>query len=193
MIGLDELTADVLAELGSEVEQLVRPRDIRRWANRGQSRLGIYRPLAADVTWAAGATSLALPADFHHVEAWDVKTGSLPEHTIWGSAALFDPVSGASSSGSARLRYWAVYPDITGGQPSLLPSEGDDALVAFCLYSFFKRLASSRADYRRYATVVSSNGVDISELDAISERHFNDYTEIRDALQQDYSAAAFYG
>lgn len=179
------------SEVGPELESLVDPHEVLRWVNRGQGRLGIYRPKVVPITWPSAATEIVLPADFHHAEKIRFACPA-PQHE-WFGASL--QLTGDSVvAGDGKLFYWAYYPKITGNQDSLLPDEGDDALISFSLYRFYKRLASSRADYRRYATITAQNGVDISELDALSERHFSDFDDARNDLQDAVHApSAFFG
>lgn len=165
-----------------EVAELLRDPAMDRWVNEGQARLRFYRERVADVSWSDGAESVALPTDCHHVERLEGDTGVvvLP-HFSWGNEIRFrDPES--VGAGSGKLYYFAEWPSVTGAQASLLPNLGDQACVSFALYRFFKRLASSRADYRKYAAIAQSNGVGVEELATLAEQHFSDFTESRDAL-----------
>lgn len=189
---LEEFRADFRSEVG-DAAQLAENPEIDRWFNAAQRKLGVYRPQTDTITWAAGATTVALPADFHHVEEFvpDDGTYALPAHRVWAGQLAFNRA--ATSAGSGTLRYWATWPKVTGSQRSLLTQEADDVCLSYALYRFFKRLASSRSDYRRYSTITGSNGVDISELDALSERHYNDFTiGAQDLIDSSPEIASFY-
>lgn len=186
MMTLSEFRDAFASEVGPEVAALARAQEIDRWFNAAQRALGVYREMTSDLAWLALASTVALPTDFVRPEQLlpDPDTGCVPSHRVWGDpkAILFvDPAN--VTAGSAKLFYWAAWPKITSGQPSLLPDVGDDACLSYALYRFYKRLASSRADYRKYSTVAAANGVDIEELDALSERHYNDFLAIREELQ----------
>ncbi len=172
-----------IAEIGDDLSELVTPDRVMRWVNEGQSRLRFYRQQTASLSWLAGDVSIAAPTDFHHAEKFLPDTGSvgLPDHHAWGGALRFDSL-GAAWGGSGTLYYWGKWPDITTSQPSLLPAIGDQACLSFALYRFFKRLASSRSDYRLYASLRQANGVTVQDLDAISERHLDDFNDARDDL-----------
>lgn len=178
------------AEVGDEIVKMVEPVEILRWVNRAQTRLGIYLPRVTTIGWSGPGQVTTLPSDFHHPERLDFGAGSPVAHQWFGgSLVITDRLAVAAN---ATLYYWATFPKVTGASDSQLPDEGDDACVSYCLYRFFKRLASSRADYRRYATITAQNGVDISELDALSERHFNDFDDARNDLQESAHSAAPY-
>jgi hypothetical protein len=180
---LSELIGDVEAEVGEPASNLLDERQIARWLNAGQTRLRLRRPRVATIIWEAGDRAVDLPADFASLESIQTDVGStLGPHRVFGSTLEVLNAQGAYCTGSARLRYFAAWPGITGASDSLLPPAGDEALVSYCLYRFFKKLASSRAEYRRYSTVAGQNGVDINELDALSERHLQDFNEIQDDL-----------
>lgn len=177
---LAELIADFRAEVG-DTGDAVRDGAVGSWLNEGQARLRVYRQLSTSITWATGALSLALPADCHHTEDILVDgSGCFPPYRHWGTTLLYtDP---ARSSGTGRLVYWANWPAITAGAPSLLPELGDQGIGSFALYRFFKRLASSRADYRMYASIAQANGVGVDELANLAEQHLQDFEDARTAL-----------
>lgn len=165
-----------------EVQTLVRDAAVDRWANEAQARLRYYRQRDTAINWAAGASSVAVPTDFHHEEKIEPDPGvCVPSHYYWGTTIRFRYPEGVTG-GTGRLFYHANWPEINGQNPSLLPSLGDQACLSFCLYRFFKRLASSRADFRKYAAIAQSNGVGVDDLATLAEQHYSDFTESRDAL-----------
>lgn len=179
------------AEVGDQIAELTRDAAIDRWVNEGQGRLLYYRQKSQAVTWAAGDAFAALPADFHHLERVDARAGYyVPSFDAWGGQLRFREA--AAAGGTADLLYWATWPPISGGTPSSLPELGDQACLSFALYRFFKRLASSRADYRMYASIAQSNGVSVQDLAAVGEQHYNDFIETRDALNATVAEPAFY-
>lgn len=194
MLSIDEFIENFRREIGQEISQLVQDPEIERWVNAGQSRLRFYQQKVADFTWLADATGFDLPSDFHHPEQLRVDLDSdsaVPPGSYWAGEYRFDGV--VSLGGSGQLYYFADFPRISGTQDSLLPDLGDDAVASYLLYRFWKRTASSRADYRRYSTLAQANGVDISELDALSERHLADFNDARDELAElSQNPAQFY-
>lgn len=178
-------------EVGPDLAAMVSPSAIGRWVNRAQARLGIYRGLRATVTWSVGDSIVTLPTDFYkHEELHGDGVANLPNHRWWGGHLRFnDP---ATVAGTMTMDYYAMYPKITMSSDSALPDVGDDACVSYCLYRFYKRLASSRADYRRYATITATNGVDISELNQLSETHFSDFDDARQQLLESDAVPANY-
>lgn len=190
---LAEFEAAFRDEIGPELTQMVKGPEIRRWLNRGQSRLSVYRPLRDILTWTAGTTYVAFPADYHHLEELVPRgtTRELPRHRAFGEGIWFDEDQ-TIPAGSATIWYWAHWPTIDGTTRSELPPVGDDALISYCLYRFFKRLASSRSDYRTYATILGQNAVDLSELDDLAERHLADFNDGREVLADTYQQPDFF-
>lgn len=190
MMTQDDFAAAFRSEVG-DAAALVRDPEIFRWFNAGQRALGTYREKNAGLTWALGATEVDLPTDFVRPELLD--GDDVPSYRIWGDPKKIIFREATYSAGTGTLYYYAAWPRVTGSQPSLLPDVGDDACLSYALYRFFKRVASSRSDYRKFATTVAANGVDISELDALSERHYNDFLASRDELQdRDDTAIGFF-
>jgi hypothetical protein len=194
MLSLDELLIAFREEAGEEIAALVRDPVLERWINQGQARLGYYRQQSASFTWDANDLGFDLPVDFKRPEKLVADYGSacVPAGTYWNDEYRFN--SRVTSSGSGVIYYWGAFPEITATQDSLLPDIGDDGILSYCAYRFYKRLASSRADFRRYATLTQANGVDISELDALSERYFTDFEDTREALADlIQNPSSFYG
>ena len=183
---LAELRAGVRDELG-DAESIILDASIDRWVNHGQQRLGHRTQGRATLTWNDEDDSIALPADFSYVEELVFTASdnsSLPKHRIWnGTLYPLDPT--LVEAGSAVLFYRAVPPEITDAVDSSLSYLGDQALVIFAAHRFYKSLAGSRAEYRRYATITQANGVEISDLDALSERYLTEFEDIKDDIVED--------
>jgi hypothetical protein len=167
--------------------------DIDRYLNDGLKRLGYFLEKSAVLTWGAGDTSVALPSDYISEDRLEsVPPSALPyERRIWGGTMYFQ-TTGALSAGSATLYYFGFHPALSVSQASLLPETGDTGLVAFACYRAYKRIASSRADYRRYSTLVAGNGVDVDELASVSDQFYAEFLEAKDGLPT-RQATTFYG
>lgn len=151
------------------------------WFNEGMHRLGMFRPrVSATLTWSAGDTSEALPSDFAQIERLVYDSAVVPQEWVVFDLALriHDP-DGASSDGTATLYYWAYFPDVSGSQDSLLSPEQDIACLYYSLYRFYRRLASNRNYYKRYATMVGANAVQVQDLQAEADRYYQDYLDSR--------------
>lgn len=190
-MNLSDFLSAIQQEIGQPLYEWIGDRPFQRWINAGQRKLGSYRQRTANVVWAAGDTSIPLPSDFHHVDEFVPAFGSVtfPPGRAWDGQYRFN--SPALFAGNGELRYYGVRPDITDNVPSTLDKDGNEALVSYSLYRLFKRLSSSRADYRMYATITQSNGVDIAELDAIGERHLQDFKDAQESLEP-LEASSYY-
>ena len=161
------------ASLSSEAQ-------VARWFNVGQARLGWYRIVEDELTWAEGDTTLALPADLFSVEQllypqsagedrWEPRNGSL----------VIEDYDGAQAAGSLKLWYRAYWPDVDTDSASELPRLADAACVAYALSRFFKKLVANRALYNRHATLVGQNAVSPDDLAAAAEEHYQDFIDLR--------------
>jgi hypothetical protein len=193
MLSQEDFRDAFRSEVGDEVFSMIRPEEVDRWINRAQARLGYYLQKTADLSWQEGDVQIDLPTDFHHAEKWKATDGCLPNGEVWGGKYVFNSPAFLGGGGTATLLYYADPPAITSSSDSVLPQLGDDGCISYALYRFFKRLASSRSDYRRYATVSNSNGVDISELDSLSEKHLADFNDARELIAENrQDALTFY-
>jgi hypothetical protein len=95
------------------------------------------------------------------------------------------------SGGSATLYYGSRYPDVDNNDVSTMPPEADEAVVSFILARFFGRLASSRADFKRYSTITGQNGLELQDFLNLSDEHQRDFEARRDALLVE-GAVSFY-
>lgn len=174
----DEVGADLVA-----LVDVTAGGDVDRWLSEGLRRLGWLLEQTASLTWNAGATSVALPADYYKVSDVVPATGTrLPAYRVFGTVIRFLDPDGAEADGEATLYYHARHADIDDANPSTLPDEGNRALQAFLLYRFWKKLATNRSDYRRYATIAGQNAVDIDELTAMADRALDDFLSLQGAL-----------
>lgn len=188
--------ADFQTEFNEEVgdlSSLAVPGEVERWVNEGRTRIGVLDFKTATVTWNAGDTEVTLPSDF--VTFSDLRgdeLGALGPYEVWGNKLLVKRPDGARADGSALLLYRAYFPAIDAENDSVLPEEGNRALLSYALYRFFKKLSASRVNYRRYATLVGQNAVQIEDLQAEADRHYSDAVDAVDALPLD-PPAIFYG
>jgi hypothetical protein len=182
----DELGTDIAATFTDDEEY-------GRYLNQGQDRLGFYDEKTATLTWTSGDASEAFPSDYAKIDRIVPARGTtMPQHKAWGATLRFTDPDGAASDGEATLYYYASWPEITGAVSSSLPPVGDTAIVAFAAYRFLRRLATSRADYERYSTLVSSNGVDIAELRDLAQDHYDEFDDARQTLHAE-EPVSYYG
>jgi len=190
-----EIEARFFDEIGDDLGELARRAEVLSWFNDGVGRLPARFPKTAVITWAANDTSVNLPADLVSLESIRVADSSyrLPAHQRWGLTLQF--LDAASSAGSATIFYFANYPRVTGSNPSVLSPVGEDACLSYARYRFYRKLAGSRADFRRYATVTGQSGVEVSDLEAIAERHRQDFVDARAEMEEGelLEPATFYG
>ena len=168
-------------EVGADVGELARDEEVIAWFNAGVARLPARYPRTASITWAGNASSITLPTDFSAFDRVEVTTGILYSHVIWGSELRF--FTPTSSSGAGTLFYYAHFPPVDGSNDSVLSPIGDEACLSYALFRFFRKLAASRADFRRYATITGQTGLDVSDLDAVAERYRQDYIDARQELE----------
>lgn len=183
---LTVLTDYVRDELGPDLglSTVISDADITRYINDGLARLEYHLEKVATLTWAANDASVALPVDFVSEDRLVPQEGyNLPYEMRYFAGAIYFQVGGATSGGSATLFYYGdQVPLASGSDTTDLPATGDAALVAYACYRAYKRFSSSRADYRRYSTIVQANGVDISELAAIGDQYYAEFLEGKDNL-----------
>lgn len=176
---------DSVEEQLGDVKDLIPPAFTERAANEGQRRYEpqILLPKSIALSWAADSISVALPTDFVEIAtvipSATVTTAPFPQEIRRHGNTLFFYCKQSAFTGT--LHYFAHYPDITDDDDSQLPQVATDGLISYVLYKAWKKIASNRTDYRRYSTLVN-NQTDISDLAALSEAHFNDYLEARDAV-----------
>jgi len=182
VLGLSDFVDALTDELGDAAD-LVRDEQLIRWVNRGQSRLGLTVGKTASLIWAGAASSAALPADCLQVDRLVPDPGfSLPVHVrsgspVGGELLFLDP--SCVSSGSATLYYRAELPPITGSSPSAASASSDEAIVSFALACFFRRIASTRSDFKRYVAITGQSGLEVSDLLALADEHYRVFADAR--------------
>lgn len=162
--------------------------------NEGLQSLEYWKPKASTLTWAVDATSVTLPTDLIHIDKIICDDGDfLDSYFQHGGYLYFHDPTGASIAGGASIYYWAYYPEINGTQDSELPPIGDTALVQYCAYKMFRRVATSRSDYRKYAVLMGGNGADISVLEAQADIFFRDFEDAKRKLEILKPPTLYYG
>lgn len=156
-----------------------------QWWNEGQARLGYYKALTSDLTWAADAREVALPAGFISMDKLVVGDGYTPQPwRVFGANLVLDDPTGASEAGGARLYYWGQYTEMTTSTTATeLTLAGDYACMYYALSRFFKRLSANRSYYKRYATLVGANAVTQTDLQQEADRYYQDFLDARDDLR----------
>lgn len=185
---------DALTEEVGDLSELVAPLEVARWINEGRTRVAFLDHKTGAITWDAGDLTVDLPTDlvqFSELRGRD--TLNLGPYKLWGNKLVLDTEEGAPAAGSATVLYRAYYPEIDYGVPSELPAEGNRALLCYALYRFFKKLCSSRSNYRRYSTLVGQNAVGIEDLQAEADRHYDDFADAAGALPPEPPATFFTG
>ena len=194
MLRLDEFLADFEAEVGAELFALTSAGEVTRWLNQGQRRLGWKQDAEATVTWTAAATEVALPTDCYRPFRLIPNSDTvLPAHKIRQTSIRFlIDEDGVSDAGTAKLLYEADYPAITDTADSELSTHGDDAVLAFALYRFFRKLATNRANYQRYSVTQGVNAISVDDLVNVMNQHLDEFLSV----QQDdppAEATTFFG
>lgn len=155
-----------------------------KWFNEGQERLLKYKPSTSDITWAAAARTVSLPADFIELVKVVTDEGYVAQPwRVFGANLVIDSSDGALSAGAARLYYLASYTALAIPGTSQLSAQNDTACLYYALSRFYRRLASNRAYYKRYATMVGQNAVTMSDLQQEAERYYQDFLDAREDAQ----------
>ena len=165
-----------------------------QWFNEGQERLLRRKRDFTDITWSAAARSVDLPADFVSLAAivFDT-TSSIEPWRVWGQQFITSDPDGASGDGSARVYYYSEFAAMTTATTATELSKAQDyACMYYALHRFYKKLASNRAFYKRYATLVGQNAVSLSDLQQESDRYYQDFLDSREDLEPE-APAYFYG
>lgn len=186
----------VLDDLG-DVAGLIGGDFIDRAINEGQRRLepDILLDKTAAVSLVADAATYALPADLVEITRFlpDPTATSQPDFPGYqrhGATIYFHCPLTVAWAGT--LLYRAHFPAITDDAPCQLPAGAADALISFGLYKSFRRLASNRAEYRKFATIVG-NGTTMADLENTAEAHLQDFADAGNAAAVLPSPATSYG
>lgn len=190
-MALEDFLDAIEDELGEAVT-LVRDEQIIRWINRGRARLAFYKQTVATLEWDDEDAYVLFPADCARVDRILTQSGSvLPPHFLLADRVAFiDPES--VTEGEATLYYGANFPAVTGTVPSTMPDIADEAVVSYVLARYFKRMASSRSDFKRYVSITGQNGVDVRDLLDLAVDHDRDFERARADLVID-NISTFYG
>lgn len=190
---LEQFRQSVEDELG-DVYELIRDGEVDRWVNRGRAQLGMRNQRRVIITWADGALSVVFPDGCVNPIRLVSTTGSVPPHTFTDLAdgctmEFLDPSN--VIAGQADLYYEEELPEVTSESPSGAPALADEAAISYALSRFFRRVAATRADFRRYVTITGQNGVDVQDLEALSDAHFRDFLDARERLAGTVSATFY--
>lgn len=191
---LDEFLADFEDEVGTELFGMTSAGEVTRWLNQGQRRLGWKKDAEATLTWAAGDTEVDLPADCYKPQSLIANSDTtVPPYKFRQTSIRFlVDEDGADDAGTAKLDYLANYSAITDTAASELSSDGDDACLAYALYRFFRKLATSRSNYQRYAVTQGINAISVDDLVNVMNQHLDEFLSV----QQDDppgEVSTFYG
>ena len=172
---------------------LIRDEQLDRWVNRGRVRLGIYDAKSVDLEWSSNATEVEFPEDYARFDRLIATPliAVIPQYTVLTrSLSFLDPER--VGAGSGTLYYGAFFPPISASVESTMPPLADEAVVSYALARFFRRIATTRSDFRRYTSITGQNGVDVADLIDLAERHDADCEAARADLVN-AAPAAFYG
>lgn len=167
--------------------------DVETWLLHARLRLGCFEGRSELVSWAVNAVSIPLAADFVNFQKIITYTGYLPQYDLVAHELVFRAVS--NSSGTGRVYYERLFPLQDDGSAPDGNATQDRACLAFVDYAlsrFFRRLAASRVDYKRYSTVTGQAGLEASDLQSLADDHRNDFDAFRNELSLS-PGASFYG
>jgi hypothetical protein len=171
--------------------------DVERWLTQARLKIGPGARKIATVTWASEDTTIALPADCQSVSRIVADSGSVvPAYDEWGQVlALRSP---AQSDGSATLFYCGYYEPATDSSSVRSGDPSQDAAALACieyaLSRFFRKLAGSRVDYRRYSTITGQSGVDAQDLRDLSDDYLANFESAKADLAVEQGApTSYYG
>lgn len=185
------------AGLTDEAERgtLAQEGDVERWLMQARIKLGATARKSTVVRWEDGAVQIELPPDCVTVSRIAVSEGRLPTYDEWGNVlSLREPTT---ASGTATVFYTAYF-DVPEA-PSTTPRASDPvadaaalACVDYALSRFFRKLAASRVDYRRYSTITGQAGVDAADLRDLADDHLGNFESAKADLVV-LPPASFYG
>ncbi len=170
-------------------EELAPEGDAERWLGQALVRIGPYAQKTDLIAWKAGDSSADLPPDCVDVARIEVTEGALPSYDQWGLKLAFR--TAASSEGSAILYYSAYF----GLPTDAIDPRADKAQLAaveYALSRFFRKLAASRSDYRRYSTTTGQSGVEADDLRALADDHLAQFETVAEELSLG-APTTFYG
>ena len=178
---LSYLVDAVRGSLGEDLQDVFAEGFIERALNEGQARYepDLYYRRRTVISIGVGDTQLTLPDDFAKTVKLvpsDRSSVFFPVFDIVQDTAYFQNPADVAWAGA--MIYDAHFPEITDGEPCLLPPAAADGLISFALYRCFRQLAAGRSEYRAYATIVG-NGVAMADLEQAASIHLQDFEESR--------------
>jgi len=153
--------------------------NVERWLWQARLKIGVYEEKSATLWWEAGDTSLVLPPGLVRLGRIVQIEGCLPAHDQWGLELAFRD-GPATEGGSVQVYYESLFNVEPGGTP-MAESVGL-AYVSYALSRFFRALASSRSDFKRYTTVTGQAGIEAGDLQDLAREHLADFEGFRNDL-----------
>jgi hypothetical protein len=175
------------AVVGSDLGALATAGQKIIWYNEGQARLLQRKATSQDITWTSGDRSKALHATFIQLDkiVFDDDSTVQPWR-VWGRTLVIDDPNGVSADGGARVYFWGEFAEMTTSTTATETTIAQDyAILNYCLSRFYRKLASNRAFYKRYATLVGQNAVSQTDLAQEAQAYYNDFLDARGDLEPD--------
>jgi hypothetical protein len=171
-MSLEEIREECYETVGEQLAQLLEPAMVDRWFNRGRERLGPRYEQTGTITWDSGDTEVTLPTGYIRL-SYIVYSDSadLGWYKVFNKKFVSLVSDGFPSDGTAEIGYWTYYPAVTDDDDSVMEPQEDEACIQYTCYRFFRMLASSRANYRRFVTTTGQNGVTTDDLLEIANEH----------------------
>jgi len=164
-----------------DISTLFESAELDAWMNEGLRRLSpvLLAEKNDQVEVAAGADSVSLPDDCVYVlRAY--ADGELPSWREHGGALLFSDVVNEGAATTVTVEYLGGWDAMAADDASPCPLADwqADVLVFYTVARAFRRLATNRADYRRYATVMN-NQVDLEDIERLAATWQADFEAAR--------------
>ena len=176
-----------------ERDKLAAEGDVETWLNHARLRLGPWDRRTADIEWDAGVAYVTLPVDCVDVSAVQITSGYLPAWDQWGGVLRLR--ANSTASGTATVFYTAYF-NVASDEPLGFDPKLDAASLAaveYALAVFFRKLASSRADYQRYSTITGQSGLEVQDFRDLADDHLTEFESARGDLTANQPSASFYG
>lgn len=164
-----------------EISTLFGPEELDAWMDEGLRRLSpVLLAEKRDILrLPAGGASVALPADCVYVlRVYGV--AELPSWREYAGTLYFSEVVNAEVFTDVAVEYLGGWDAMASDDASPCPLADwqADVLVFYTVARAFRRLATNRADYRRYATVMN-NQVDLEDLERLAATWQADFEAAR--------------
>ncbi len=167
--------------------------DVERWLTQARLRIGPIARYTDTIRWSADDTTVTLPSNCSSVSRVIVDSGySMPTYDEWGGLLVFR--AAATADGSATILYTGFYELPTDDFRSSDPDQDAAALAAidYALGRFYRKLAGSRVDYRRYSTIPGHSGVEATDLRDLADDHLENFETAKSDLGVG-SPSSYYG